>query len=207
MTSEQIYDLFSCSGSDMDENKNETIADKYIIKRGHSPNGWFSLSNKNRIKLQMTPVCSGWEYVRMNETMFLWYEKNVVKKLIAYIFYPDESTRAYFECDFHIESIIRRRIPPTVLTRKYCMVCAENLFGREIRSFYADLGEKDSGKGFMQLSLYDKNQYFKKQLPKSITAIWPFDKWLQRYLRRPGDIALADLPPKDPQEHFLLPKK
>ncbi|MEA5001891.1 MAG: hypothetical protein VB081_00115 [Christensenella sp.] len=204
MTAEQIYEIFAHSGADMNENRNEALLDKYIIKRGHSPNGWFSLSNKNRIKLQMTPVGNGWDYVQLNESMFLWYEQKTIKKLIAYTFYPDDTTRAYYECDFHIESIIRRRIPPTVLTRKYCMICADNLFGREIRGFYADLGEKNSGKGTMQLSLYDKNEYFFQELPRNITAIWPFNKWLQRFLRRPGEIALTALPPKDLQGHFLL---
>ncbi len=207
MNAQQIYEVFARSKTDMNENRNDIIPDKYIIKRGHSPNGWFSLSNKNRVKLQMTPVCGDWDYVQLNDTMFLWYEQKVIKKLIAYTFYPDDTTRSYYECDFHIESIVRRRIPPTVLTRKYCMICADNLFGREIRGFYADLGEKNSGNGFMQLSLYDKNECFEKELPCNITAIWAFNKWLQRYLRRPGDLALRALPPKDPQEHFLLPKK
>lgn len=207
MSPQEIYDVFALSGTDMNENLNLLIEDRYIIKRGHSPNGWFSLSNKNRTKLQMSPVCSGWEYVQLNDTMFLWYERNVIKKLIAYTFYPDDMTRVYYECDFHIESIIRRRIPPTVLTRKYCMICADNLLGREIRGFYVDLGPKDSGKGSMRLTLYDKNQFFYKELPESIRAIWPFNKWLQRYLRRPGELPLQDLPPKTPDDHFLLPNK
>ena len=103
--------------------------------------------------------------------MFLWYERNVIKKLIAYTFYPDDMPRVYYECDFNIESIIRRRIPHTVLTRKYCMICADNLLGREIRGFFVDLGPKDSGKGSMRLTLYDKNQFFYKELPESIRAV------------------------------------
>ena len=69
---DQIYDLFINAGCDRNENQNKVIHDKYIIKRGHSPNGWYSLSNKDRFRLQMTPVGVKWEYVQVNDTMFLW---------------------------------------------------------------------------------------------------------------------------------------
>ena len=154
---DEIYDLFT-EGIDRNENRNLSIPDRYIIKRGHSPNGWYSLSNKDRIRL-------------------------ILKKLIAYADYPDESTRAYFEGDFHITSIIRRRIPPTVLTRKYCKICADNLFGREIRSFYVNLGEKGIGDGFCDIRLYDKGLFSRIALPKKIDAIWSFNKWFQHGLR------------------------
>lgn len=179
---EQVYELFT-AGIDPNENRNLKIHDKYIIKRGHSPNGWYSLSNKDRVRLQMAPVASDWEYVQLNELMFLWYSGNIVKKLIAYADYPDGTTRAYYEGDFHIESIIRRRIPPTILTRKYCMICADNLFGREIRSFFVDLGDKGAGNGFFDVSLYDKNLFLRRGIPRKVNAIWPFNKWFQHSLR------------------------
>lgn len=179
---EQIYNLFTAE-VDHNENRNEVIHDHYIIKRGHSPNGWYSLSNKDRIKLQLAPVANDWEYVRLNDLMFLWYSGNVIKKLIAYADHSDGTTRACYEGDFHIESIIRRRIPPTVLTRKYCMICADNLFGREIRSFFVDLGEKDCGNGFVDVRLYDKKRFFHRAVPQKIKGIWQFNKWFQRTLR------------------------
>ncbi|MEG1991045.1 MAG: hypothetical protein RR351_03055, partial [Christensenella sp.] len=140
---EQIYELFT-SEATRNENQNQIIRDEYIIKRGHSPNGWYSLSNKDRVRLGLAPVLNTWDYVQLNNLMFLWYEGDVIKKLIAYADYPDSTTRAYYEGDFHITSIIRRRIPPTVLTRKYCKICSDNLFGREIRNFFVDLGAKNS---------------------------------------------------------------
>ncbi|MEG2881930.1 MAG: hypothetical protein RR873_03255, partial [Christensenella sp.] len=136
---EQIYELFT-SEATRSENQNQIIRDEYIIKRGHSPNGWYSLSNKDRVRLGLAPVLNTWDYVQLNNLMFLWYEGDVIKKLIAYADYPDSTTRAYYEGDFHITSIIRRRIPPTVLTRKYCKICSDSLFGREIRNFFVDLG-------------------------------------------------------------------
>lgn len=181
---DEIYDVFSHAGGNMSENQGKFIRDLYIIKRGHSPNGWYSLANKDRIRLQLSPVCNNWEYVQLNETMFLWYENKIIKKLIAYSFYPDETTRAYYECDFHIESIIRKRIPPTILTRKYCNICADNLLGREIRGCYINLGERGKGNGFVHVSVYDQNSYFRTAIPPDITGIWPFNKWFQRYLRR-----------------------
>lgn len=179
---DEIYDLFT-EGIDRNENRNLSIPDRYIIKRGHSPNGWYSLSNKDRVRLQFSPVAGDWEYVQLNSRMFLWYCGDVLKKLIAYADYPDESTRAYFEGDFHITSIIRRRIPPTVLTRKYCKICADNLFGREIRSFYVNLGKKEAGDGFCDIRLYDKGLFSRVAIPKKIDAIWPFNKWFQHSLR------------------------
>lgn len=180
---DQIYDLL-ITDVDRNENRNETIHDKYIIKRGHSPNGWYSLSNRDRIRLQMAPVVNSWDYVQLNDMMFLWYSGNTIKKLIAYADYADGTNRAYYEGDFHIESIIRRRIPPTVLTRKYCMICADNLLGREIRSFFVDLGnnDSDSRKGFFDVHLYDKDLYCRRDIPQKIDSIWPFNKWFQRQL-------------------------
>ena len=35
---DEIYDLFT-EGIDRNENRNLSIPDRYIIKRGHSPNG------------------------------------------------------------------------------------------------------------------------------------------------------------------------
>ncbi len=177
---EQIYELFS-GQVDRNENRNLEIKDNYIIKRGHSPNGWYSLSNKDRVRLQLAPVASNWEYVQLNDLMFLWYSKNVIKKLIAYADYPDGRTRAYYEGDFHIESIVRRRIPPTVLTRKYCMICADNLFGREIRSFFVDLGKNKNG--LIDIQLYDKDLCLLRDIPPKIDDIWTFNKWFQRGLR------------------------
>ena len=179
---DEIYDLFT-EGIDRNENRNLSIPDRYIIKRGYSPNGWYSLSNKDRIRLQLSPVAGSWDYVQLNDRMFLWYHGNILKKLIAYADYPDESTRAYFEGDFHIPSIIRRRIPPVVLTRKYCKICADNLLGREIRSFYVNLGAKDAEEGFYDIRLYDKKLFFHSPVPQKIDAIWPFNKWFQRRLR------------------------
>ncbi|WP_066684036.1 hypothetical protein [Christensenella intestinihominis] len=178
----EIYDLFT-KGINRDENRNLPIPDQYIIKRGHSPNGWYSLSNKDRIRLQLSPVAGNWDYVQLNDLMFLWYSGDVLKKLIAYSDYPDGSTRAYFEGDFHITSIIRHRIPPTVLTRKYCKICADNLLGREIRSFYVNLGQKGAGEGFYDVRLYDKGLFSRVPIPGKVDAIWPFNKWFQHSLR------------------------
>ena len=191
---DQIYDLFINAGCDRNENQNKVIHDKYIIKRGHSPNGWYSLSNKDRFRLQMTPVGVKWEYVQVNNTMFLWYDGDVLKKLIAYVDYPDGTTRAYYEGDVHITSIIRRRIPPTVLTRKYCKICGDNLLGREIRGFLVDLGEeKGGGNGYMDLHLYEKSLCFRSDIPARVDGIWPFNKWLHKYLRWHREL---------PLEHF-----
>lgn len=179
-TREQIYELFA-GQVDRNENRNLEIKDNYIIRRGHSPNGWYSLSNKDRVRLQLAPVASDWEYVQLNDLMFLWYSKNVIKKLIAYADYPGGKTRAYYEGDFHIESIVRRRIPPTVLTRKYCMICADNLLGREIRSFFVDLGENKNG--LIDVQLYDKDLCLHCDIPSKVGDIWTFNKWFQRGLR------------------------
>ena len=178
----EIYDIFT-SGIDRNENRNILIPDKYIVKRGHSPNGWYSLSNKDRIRVQLSPVVNTWDYVQLNELMFLWYDGDILRKIIAYADYPDGSTRAYFEGDLHITSIIRRRIPPTVLTRKYCSICADNILGREIRSFYVNLGEKGAGKGCYDARLYDKRLLYHGSLPAHIDGIWPFNQWFQRSLR------------------------
>ena len=196
---DEIYDIFSQAGGDMNENQNKHIRDMYIIKRGHSPNGWYSLSNKDRMILQMTPVSNNWDYVQLNDTMFLWYQGNLVKKLIAYCFYPDDAdrTQAYYECDFHMESIIRRRIPPAVLTRKYCTICGDNLLGREIRGCYVNLGERGKGNGFVHVSLYDRNSFLKVPIPTDITGIWPFNKWFQKYLRRHRNLEYLTLPPEE----------
>ncbi|MEG2575279.1 MAG: hypothetical protein RSA41_04515 [Christensenella sp.] len=178
---EQIYELFT-SEATRSENQNQIIHDEYIIKRGHSPNGWYSLSNKDRVRLGLAPVLNTWDYVQLNNLMFLWYEGDVIKKLIAYADYPDSTTRAYYEGDFHITSIIRRRIPPTVLTRKYCKICSDNLFGREIRNFFVDLGAKNSD-SFYEVQLYDKKLFYQAPIPQKINAIWPFNKWFQKNLR------------------------
>ncbi len=188
---DEIYRLLSLEDGAMNENRNEVIPDKYIIKRGHSPNGWYSLSNKDRLKLQMAPVGNQWDYVRMSENMFLWYEGDILKKLIAYADYEDGTTRAYYEGDFHITSIIRRRIPPTILTRKYCKICGDNLWGREIRGFFVDLGEKGAGNGLIDLHLYEKSLWFQKELPAKLNGIWPFHKWFRRFLRNGRNLKLS----------------
>ncbi|MEG1157760.1 MAG: hypothetical protein RSD64_00190 [Christensenellaceae bacterium] len=156
------------------------IPNKCILDRGYSPNGYYSLSNADREKLKFSCVRPKWQYYQLNERVFLWYEGDVLKKLIGYTHYSGQTYDGYFECDFSIKTIIRRRLPPLALSKKYCPVNIENLLGREIRHLYFKVGDD----GIFDADQLNEKIGFHTELPKNITTVWKFEKWLHKNLRK-----------------------
>lgn len=191
MTCENLgIELFFSDTKSLTENRNIAFNDNYYTRKGYSPDGRYSLANRERTRLQMSCIMPHDEYIQMSENAFLWYEGDTIKKMIAYAPNTNGILAHYYEGDFHLRTNDRQTVTAVALRTAECSVCAQNLFGREIRGFFVRLNTN----GCFEFQSHDAFLSLRSDVPPKIDNLWKFDKWLRKYFRSHPTLPFKEIP-------------
>ncbi len=180
------------------------IPQNTVLERGYNYNNWYSLSNQERKKLHLSPVMPFWEFVQLNAQTFLWYEKNKLKKMIAYTFAQQDDTGfryypaqgeprvcEYLECDFHLSTKYRKRIQSLKISERECPITYLNLLGRELRRVNIRFGVEHPAVDVVD---FPASCCCHIDIPASVQSLWQLNKWLPKALR--GKLPFAEFDAK-----------